>query len=540
MKNRKAALVLVLLVLLCAAGLCVFNSRYVILNGETVLRSSTEVVLNGEELPDAERLQKLEHLEYLDLRNIRITPEDYERLQLQIPNCTILWKVPFQGGYCDNTAEEVTVASLNREEMECIKYFSSLQTVDARGCGDYDALLDLQAAYPELRVLYAVNVGDSKLRENTKEWTASDENLKQLLDALVYLPKLQTIDARLCTDYETLMAIQEAWPELDLRYNVSIGGAPRSVDTTRLTLNDADGKEALSLLKYLPNLTDVFFTGVVPDNEVMYQLKCQYPDVIFHWDFELFGVQTSSTATELNLSNIPMESTDEVEAALKYFYNLKRVEMCDCGISSEEMDALSKRHPETRFVWMIYIGVGRLRTDAVGCIPYHLGYNLHRPYYDKHATDLKYCTDLVCLDLGHMMVKDLSFLQYMPNLKYLIVADMWAEDFSYIANLTELIYLEIFQTNFTDVSILMNLKKLEDLNISWTNLENPELLKEMTWLKRLWATKIGLTDEESQELIEALPNTLVYTTSYHPTEGGWRQSQNYYDMRDLLGMFYME
>lgn len=541
MKNRKTVLALVLLIVSCAIGWGLFNSRYIIVNGDVFSRSATEVILSGQKLPNAERLQKLSNLENLDLRNIEVQPEEYEQLQAQLPDCNILWKVPFQDGYSDNTASGVTVVRMNGEEMARIKYFTGLQTVDARGCRDYDALLALQAAYPELSVMYTVNVGDAELRENTTEWTVSSEDVSQLLASLAYLPELQTLDARQCTDYETLMAIMEVRPEMNMLYAVSIGGVSHPGDAAQVTLNDADGQEALRLLKYLPNLTDVFFTGVVPDNEVMYQLKCQYPDVILHWDFELFGVQTCSTATELILSNIPMESTAEVEDALKYFYNLERVEMCDCGISSEDMDALNKRHPDTRFVWMVHIGIGSLRTDAIGCIPYHLHYNLHRPFYDKEAKDLKYCTDLIALDLGHMMVTDLSFLQYMPKLKYLVLGDMeLVEDFSYIANLTELVFLEIFQTKFTDVSLLMNMKKLEDLNISWTKLENPELLKEMTWLKRLWCTSIGTSQEELKELAAALPNTLVYYKSLHPTEGGWRNSQNYRDMRDALNMFYMQ
>ena len=86
----------------------------------------------------------------------------------------------------------------------------------------------------------------------------------------------------------------------------------------------------------------------------------------------------------------------------------------------------------------------------------------------------------------------------------------------------------------------LNLKKLEDLNISWVKLKQPQLLGQMTWLKRLWATRVGLTDGENKALAEALADTQVYVHGLHPTEGGWRQAKNYYDMRDLLGMHYME
>lgn len=38
---------------------------------------------------------------------------------------------------------------------------------------------------------------------------------------------------------------------------------------------------------------------------------------------------------------------------------------------------------------------------------------------------------------------------------------------------------------------------------------------------------------------EALPNTEFVTNQESSTGGGWRTSQNYYDMRDMLGMHYM-
>lgn len=288
------------------------------------------------------------------------------------------------------------------------------------------------------------------------------------------------------------------------------------------------------------NLTEVTFNGLAEDNELMYQIKVRYPEVVIDWSFELYGVETRSTAAELILNEIPMDSVETVENALKYFYNLEWVEMCQCGIASEEMDALWKRHPETRFVWAIPMGGSFVRTDVNAFIPFKYGYDINRPFYDAQAKELKYLVDLECLDLGHMRMNDISFLQYMPKLRYLILADTVCKDFSYMAGLTELVFLELFRSEIKDVNLLMNMKKLEDLNIGWTNLDNPEQLKEMTWLKRLWATMTGMNYEESQQLVAALPDTYVYINSRHPTEGGWRNSHNYFAMRDMLGMFYMD
>ena len=61
----------------------------------------------------------------------------------------------------------------------------------------------------------------------------------------------------------------------------------------------------------------------------------------------------------------------------------------------------------------------------------------------------------------------------------------------------------------------------------------------MTWLKTLFWHRCNT--QVQQKLAEALPNThLDFTgTTTNPIHTGWRNLQNYYDMRDLLGMPYM-
>ena len=50
-------------------------------------------------------------------------------------------------------------------------------------------------------------------------------------------------------------------------------------------------------------------------------------------------------------------------------------------------------------------------------------------------------------------------------------------------------------------------------------------------------TKLSLA--ECQELQAALPDTQIDYTAKGSTDNGWRTGQNYYDMRDMLGMYYL-
>ena len=541
MKKRIAIVIACIVIAGMIGGLLLLFSNYVYLDGKFVACAEEHIVLTGESIPSMDKLHRFDQLKVMDLGDISCSISEYEALCTEFPDCDIRWQVPFLADYINSTATELNVVSFSESDIDILQYFPALETVDARACSNYDALLKLLYARPDLNIIYEIELVDGqRLRENATECTVTDENVHQLREMIPYLPQLQTISSYNCKDYDALADIQKEYPDINVQYTVVIGQNAYSVDEAELTLDISDAAEAFELLRYFPYLQNVTFDGLAKDHDLMYQIMCAYPDAIIAWEFELYGVRTGSMATELYLNQIPMDSVDGVENALKYFYDLQWVEMCRCGIPSEEMDALWKRHPETRFVWEIPMGLGFVRTDVKAFIPFKYGYDINLPFHDEEAKELKYLVDMECLDLGHMRMTDISFLQYMPKMKFLILADTICEDFSYISNLTELVYLELFRSEIKDVNLLMNLTKLEELNIGWTHLENPEKLAEMTWLKRLWATMNGMVGDEYYWLQAAMPDTEVYVFSLHPTQGGWRQSDRYREMRDLLGMFYMD
>lgn len=472
------AILICLAVLAAAVGgtLYWYNSTYIRFDEETLRRDITELTLTGETLPELELLQQLTLLTKLDVRSMELTFEEYDVLKAGLPNCRILWKVPFQGKYLSEDTQKLTVQTLSSGDLEAIPYLPALKTIQAEGCRDYDVLA----------------------------------------------------------------ALKEAYPALEVFYTVPVGGTEYSIDTVSITVKNAEAAEVRTALKYLPKLEEITFTGTAPDNETIYQMMCDYPDVRFIWTLTLFGKEMENTITELDLSGIKMKDTGEIESYLKYFPNLTKVEMCDCGIPSEDMDAMGKRWPNIRFIWTVRVGLATLRTDAIGFMPWKHGHRGGNPLRDKDCKELKYCIDLICLDLGHMKVSDISFLEYMPKMKYLIVGELPCPDFTPIRYCKELIYLEIFNVTFQHQEILLELPKLQDLNMGSTKIYGTGVLKQMTWLKRLWIAGTGLTFAEYDELVAALPNTQVVMHIPHSTAGGWRDHQNYRDMRDILGVFYLE
>ena len=481
MKKRIVAIILCMLVILIGIGVkvgydCWNESTYITIGGEKLRRDVTVLDYAGKPLPELEKIKELTALEKLDVRNTGLSTAQYEDLRNALPGCEILWSVPFQSGYLDMNTRSLSLTSASEEDIDQLSYLQNLQNVDISGFSNYEMV--------------------EKLKERN--------------------------------------------PQLDVQYTVLLGEGEYSSEVTELNLENIDPEQLSAALPYLKNLNRVSFVGQTPNKEQISEWMSAYPGITFVWDFTVCGVSTNSLATELILSDIPMDNVEEVESSLKYFYNLQKVEMCRCGISSEELDALWKRHPETRFVWEVQIGRCTLRTDVISFMPYQFGYDGYRVLRDRDMGEMKYCVDIICMDMGHMEISDYSFLNYMPNMQYLILADTKGKDFSVLANLKELKYLELFMLPFDQAEVLAGLTKLEDLNLGTTKIDNIEPLKQMIWLKHLWmpATKY-VTRAEKNQLVQALPDTVISYSGSGSTGNGWREIPNYYAMRDLLNMAYM-
>ena len=452
------------------------NNTYIIMEDRKLPRDITELDCSGKPVAEPEKLRELTQLQKLDLRNTGLTVAQYEQLQAALPQCRILWSVPFRDGYLELDTEALSLTGLTEADVA----------------------------------------------------------------QLGYLEKLQKLEVTGCQDYELLEKLKVSRPELDVAYTVLLGEGEYSNQVTELVLEHADPEQVSGALPYLKNLSRVSFVGQIPDNEQMYQWKSTYPEITFVWNFEVCGVSTNSLATELILNDVAVGSVENVESAYPYFYNLQKVELCRSGISSQELDELWKRHPETRVIWEVQVGRCTLRTDVISFMPYQFGYDGYRVLRDRDMGEMKYCVDIICMDMGHMEIADYSFLNYMPNMQYLILADTKGKDFSVLGNLKELKYLELFMLPFDQAEVLVGLTKLEDLNLGTTKIDNIEPLKQMTWLKHLWmpATKY-VNGNEKRALINALPDTVINYDGAGSTGNGWRQIPNYYAMRDLLNMSYM-
>ena len=85
----------------------------------------------------------------LDLRQESISIEHYDQLKALLPDCEILWNVPFQNGTVSSDCGELTIDTISDGDIELMAaYFPNLKKVDASRCGDYAMLEKLQARLP--------------------------------------------------------------------------------------------------------------------------------------------------------------------------------------------------------------------------------------------------------------------------------------------------------------------------------------------------------------------------------------------------------
>jgi len=128
----------------------------------------------------------------------------------------------------------------------------------------------------------------------------------------------------------------------------------------------------------------------------------------------------------------------------------------------------------------------------------------------------------------------------MPNLKYLILAETGVKDLTPLSGLKNLVFLEIFLSPIHDYTPLLGCTALADLNLCYTY-GDVEPLTRMTWLKRLWIGRISPQAFDYKEVFaEKMPDCEVNMDVIYSTGQGWRDNKNYFDMRDVLGMFYMK
>lgn len=518
----------------------------------------------------------------LDLRFADVTTADYDKLRKKAPNSEILWRIPFQGKTYDQDTDVLYVTSLTDEDVATLDYFTRLKTVEAQECTDYPQLAALTARRPEVTVEYAVTIDGREYPQDTAVVSISGITEEEI-NLLTYLPELTAVTAVGCRTPEQMTQLRDFCQEKGLSFALRFGtktypDTVQELDVTGVT----DGE--LELLQLLPELKTLHLKNPEADPETVAQLRSIYPKADISWEVEIAGVSFPDDTKEVDLSAVLESSAaqtaagtaagtqtaagaqtttktqtttgtatgtqstketkstapavtldlEDLEKKMSYLSDAKQVFLGKCGLDNEELAALRERVRDSyKLVWTVQLGKKlTARTDDTTFMPVreHVYY-----FLDEDAYNLRYCEDMLCVDVGHMGLTNIDFVKGMPHLQILILAhNGQLQDISPISSCKELIFLELDWSAVKDFTPLVGCTSLEDLNIGLTY-PSVEPLMQMTWLKNLWMVDRG----GAYQLSQALPDTKIVASADVTVGAGWRNLPNYYKMRDMLGMEYM-
>ncbi len=450
----------------------------------------------------------------VDLRGRELSAEEFQEARKNLPGSRILWDVPFQGKRVSSDVKELAVSSLSQEDVQMLAWF----------------------------------------------------------------PELKLLDGTQCTDYEALLAAQEACPGCQVQYQLTLGDIQVREDAATLELTDADGEELLEKLRYLPRLERIALTGTLPALEILEQLGSTYPDITAAYQVSLEGRAISSTAELVDLTGLT-PSYEEAAELLRWFPRAKTVNMKGCGLTDGEMMALADTFSDKFFLWDMTIGEVVVSTDTQeidisgqkvespqqieDLLPYFPNVKkvvmskcglddetmdaLNKRHEDIRfvwsiriqlyyvRTDTTYFfpfrlhQDMVCSNA------DLYPLRYCTDIEAIDIGHHPIKDCEWAAFMPNLKYLILAYTQISDITPLTGLKNLVYLElessqvkdysplVTCTSLVDLNLsrtygswkpIAEMTWLEHLWWN--GLTQEENIFYDPAAANTAEELTPYLP------------------------
>lgn len=258
-----------------AAGIVLFTQLSpVTVCGEKYPRNITQIDLSGRNLSgETEKLLQLTALRSADLTDTGLTPVQYDRIHTSMPECKIKWSVPLGDGYYANDITELKLEkSISPSELNRVKYFYGLETLDAEG-------------YPLCDELYDVVVA------------AKDAGINCLLK--------------------------------DALYGCEVTNRTESLDLSGSGIDSLD--EFYNKLRFFPNISQIYAGDVPLPDEDMDQLNKAFPDTKIVWlvEFARWQVRTDIKVFSTLIGAAQRKTFDqnELHALLAYCTELRALDI---------------------------------------------------------------------------------------------------------------------------------------------------------------------------------------------------------------------
>lgn len=295
----------------------------------------------------------------------------------------------------------------------------------------FEQIESLRGAFPSAEIGYSLRLFDQVLSPDTTSLDLPGMDPAQtgeLVNALPLLPQLTQVNfvngEGVCAygveDIPELDKLREAAPELYLQVSFDLFGQTVTSEDTRIEyylveIGNEGADTVRAVLPYLRSCEYLLMDGCGVDNEVMAQLREDFPETKVVW--RVWTITPNYTSEKIMRWASFLTDTHRIRTVL---------------VNDSTCDVL-KYCVETRYV--------------------DFGHNLE--------------------------ISDFSFLACMPHLEAAIIGLTELSDLTPLMNCTELEYLEIYGSKVTDLSPLAACVNLKHLNISRLEVEDITCLYEL-------------------------------------------------------------
>lgn len=404
--------------------------------------------------------------ETIDLRGKNITAKQLTKARKKLPDAHILWDIAIGGKTFDGESENIVTADFTAGDIPAFARLENLASADVSACSDISAILALRAALPEVRVFWTVPLAGESFDGDSENIIVPNASEEELRAALVRLPELKTLTLTGSTfSLESQLALKKEFPSVSFVWDVTLAGKTfvsdaLALDFTGTPLTEDNLSEIGAALVLLPDAKSVTLTACGLSGDALRTFSAAHPEILTIWETQLFGVTFTTDAEEIEFTDIPLtvEDAAQIEAMLPYMPNLKKVVSCAAAFP---MRIWRRSISGTRTC----SSSGWCRSMPTACAPnqtYFSIYNCEYFYgeYDHLADDLRYCHDMIAVDLGHMhLYGDTYFLTQMPHLQYLILSSAGPNPIPELGTLKELRFLELGKASFTDITMLLRVSR---------------------------------------------------------------------------------
>ncbi len=455
------------------------------------------------------------------------------------------------GKKTDVFAEEISFNGKEIPDLDSLKNhlrrFKNLKKADLGSFPvEVEQSFALRQAFPDTELVYqtVVLIENETYRTDITSLNVSEHGItdfRTFSRKLEYLPELKTVIFGDITIPNTEKEkLESAFPEVSFEVieTYDVYGKQVMVNAESLDLRDVQlDASILDQIALFPNLVSVDLHGQKLTDEERIALITTFPEISFGWTVFYDGEEYDSSIKELDLSGKRMTEDDlpELKSVIAQFSDLEIVNMCNCGLGNETLANFRQEIRTAKVVWRVYLGSRwSLRTDAIAFSVLIIHYDYPR-MYSNNLHVLKYCPELLALDLGHQAISDISGIcEWLPELRLLILADNQIWDISPLKNLKHLHYLELFLNRISDLSPLAELRELVDVNISYNPIGDITPLLNSPMMQRVWMESTYCGWNSVSLLKETYPDAKIVLIGSGSVDQGWRWGNARYEqMMDM-------